>query len=398
MQPTLRRFIAPDLPLPHSEVPQSYRPSEDLLSAMQGATWENPGDGREEPGPTENTVPEKEVSPEPEEIVPSVASVSAGDESAGTQNTGKTGPAAAVDHGEETLIEPASDKEESTPPEERSEHTVVPATPFRELVPEITKGGQNYPAPVQPDNRQTGPVADIEELSRQIEGVVPVQTEETVTFRPEAGEPTGIPDSVVFPVLSGTAPDAVPASVPSSTPPAGARPAAGQPPVPQPKKKRTGMVVAIALVLLVIIGVTAIILLPSLSENAGGPGSPAITPNVTPQPVTTAVPTVTIPPPLGVWVKVADNGTYYGKYGNPGSLIEARGTGVQFYAIKNSNGLVQVTFQKLDYSGDTLTVEVYNNGTMVTHISKNTPGGTIALLVDPVTGKAPYVPVTTASV
>ncbi len=393
MQPTLRRFIAPDLPRPHSEVPQSHRPSEELLSAMQGAAWQSLGDRTEEPVPGENTVTEHE----PEEIVSPVASVSAGDECAGTQDTWETGPAAAVDHGEETLIEPAPDKE-STPPGERSEHTIVPATPFRELVPEITGGVQDYPAPAQPDNRQTGPVADIEELSRQIEGVVPVQTEETVTFRPEAGEPTGIPDSVVFPVLSGTAPDAVPASVPSSTPPAGARPAAGQPPVPQPKKKRTGMVVAIALVLLVIIGVTAIILLPSLSENAGGPGSPAITPNVTPQPVTTAVPTVTIPPPLGVWVKVADNGTYYGKYGNPGSLIEARGTGVQFYAIKNSNGLVQVTFQKLDYSGDTLTVEVYNNGTMVTHISKSTPGGTIALLVDPVTGKAPYVPVTTASV
>src|SRR5208283_1319642 len=103
-------------------------------------------------------------------------------------------------------------------------------------------------------------------------------------------------------------------------------------------------------------------------------------------------------PPGGVWVKVTYNGTYYGEYGNPGSLIEARGTGVQFYAIKNSNGLVQDTFRKMDYSGETLTVEVYNNGTMVTHISKSTPGGTIALLVDPVTGKAPYVPVTNASV
>ncbi len=391
MQPTLRRFIAPDLPLPHSEVPQSHRPSEELLSAMQGAAWQSLVDRIEEPVPGENTVTEHE----PEEIVPPVASVSAGDECACTQDTGETGPAAAVNHGEETPIEPVSDKE-STPPGERAEHTIVPATPFRELVPEITGGVQDYPVPAQPDNRQTGPVADIEELSRQIEGVIPVQAEETVTFRPEAREPTGIPDSVVFPVLSGTAPDAVPPSVPSSTPPAGAGPAAGQPPVPQPKRKRAGMFVAIALVILVIIGVTVIILLPSLSENASVPGYPAITPTVAPQPVTTIPLAVT--PPAGVWVKVTYNGTYYGEYGNPGSLIEARGTGVQFYAIKNSNGLVQATFRKLDYSGDTLTVEVYNNGTMVTHISKSTPGGTIALLVDPVTGKAPYVPVTNASV
>jgi len=391
MQPTLRRFIAPDLPLPHSEVPQSHRPSEDLLSAMQGAAWQSLGDRTEEPVPGENTVTEHE----PEKIVPPVASVSAGDECAGTQDTGETGPAGAVDHGEETLIEPASDKE-STPPDERSEHTVVPATPFRELVPEITVAVQDYPAPAQPDNRQTRPVGDIEELSRQFEGIAPVQAEETVTFRSQAGEPTGIPDTVVFPVLSGTAPDVMPAPVPPTTPPAGAGPAAGQPPVPQPRKKRAGMFVVIALVILVIIGVTAIILLPSLSETASGPGYPAITPTVAPQPVTTIPLAGT--PPVGVWVKVTYNGTYYGEYGNPGSLIEARGTGVQFYAIKNSNGLVQATFRKLDYSGDTLTVEVYNNGTMVTHISKSAPGGTIALLVDPVKGKAPYVPVTTASV
>ena len=257
-------------------------------------------------------------------------------------------------------------------PDERSEHTIVPATPFRELVPEITGGVQDYPVPVQPDNRQTGPVTDIEELSRQIEGIVPVQAEDAVTFRPEAGEPTGIPDSVVFPVLSGTAPDVIPVPVSPTTPPAGAAPVARQPPVPQPKKKRAGMVVAIALVILVIIGVTAIILLPSLSENASVPSYPAITPTVAPQPVTTIPLAVT--PPVGVWVKITYNGTYFGEYGNPGSLIEVRGTGVQFYAIKNSNGLVQATFRKLDYSGDTLTVEVYNNGTMVTHISKNTRG------------------------
>src|SRR5208283_825915 len=58
MQPTLRRFIAPDLPLPHSEVPQSHRPSEELLSAMQGAAWQSLGDRTEEPVPGENTVTE----------------------------------------------------------------------------------------------------------------------------------------------------------------------------------------------------------------------------------------------------------------------------------------------------------------------------------------------------
>jgi hypothetical protein len=101
-------------------------------------------------------------------------------------------------------------------------------------------------------------------------------------------------------------------------------------------------------------------------------------------------------PTEGVWVKVMYNGTFVGTYGNPGDLREVRGTGEQIYAIKNTNDLVQASFTKQDDYGDILTVEVYNNGTRVTQVTKRTPGGTIAILVDPKTGKAPYVPVTTA--
>jgi hypothetical protein len=57
---------------------------------------------------------------------------------------------------------------------------------------------------------------------------------------------------------------------------------------------------------------------------------------------------------------------------------------------------VQASFRKLDDSGNNLTVEVYNNGTMVTHVSKSSPRAEIDILVNPQTG-APYAPVTTAS-
>jgi hypothetical protein len=78
----------------------------------------------------------------------------------------------------------------------------------------------------------------------------------------------------------------------------------------------------------------------------------------------------------------------FGKSGGPGD---------QFYQIKDSTGLVQASFEKLDDYGDTLTVGVYNNGTQVTQVEKRAPRATIAILVDPATGKAPYVPVTTAA-
>ena len=60
----------------------------------------------------------------------------------------------------------------------------------------------------------------------------------------------------------------------------------------------------------------------------------------------------------------------------------------------NSNYLVQASFTKQDYYGNTLIVEVYNNGTLVKQFKTSAPGGTIALLVNSTTGKAPFVPVT----
>ena len=61
----------------------------------------------------------------------------------------------------------------------------------------------------------------------------------------------------------------------------------------------------------------------------------------------------------------------------------------------NSNDLVQASFTKQDYYGDTLIVEVYNNGTLVKQFKTSAPKGTISILVNSTTGKAPFVPVTT---
>jgi hypothetical protein len=153
------------------------------------------------------------------------------------------------------------------------------------------------------------------------------------------------------------------------------------------------VVAAIIVILLVVLGGAAIIAL----YPAGNPGVAAnqsVTPvNQTPVPVMTT-PLVTVPS-NGVWVKITYNGTFLGTYGNPGALKEVRGTDEQFYAIKNPDDLVQASFTKQDDYGNNLTVEVYNNGTLVTQVTKRTPRGTISILVDPKTGKPPYVPVTT---
>lgn len=109
----------------------------------------------------------------------------------------------------------------------------------------------------------------------------------------------------------------------------------------------------------------------------------AVTPNATP-----AVKTITIPN-VGVWIHVTYPGDYYGRVGNPGDLQEIAGTGSTFYFIRSSGNLVQANIQKRDNSGDTLTVELFNNGTLVFNSSVRTPMGTASFLVDPVTGKVP---------
>jgi hypothetical protein len=394
MQPSVRRFIAPDLPHPHTEVPQNRRSSEELLSAIQGVVWESPGEAAGKPAQEEPVLPEQKVSPAREEgsfssVRPAKEKDTITEPVSGEQGPGIRYPdiTGLTVNGEERDA-PARERE-STIPEEKTEHTFVPATPFRELVPESDGEEEDYSAPVLPDGRQAETAADIEVLSREIEQIVPAQDEEPAASRAE----TGIPDSVIFPVLSEARPDAAPPSSPPAISPEGTGPA-GQTPLPQPKQKAAGTLVAIALVLLVIIGVTAIILLLP-AGNSNGSINPAITPNAT-SPVVTTVSSVVVPS-TGVWVKVTYNGTFVGSYGNPGptNQQEVRGTGEQFYPIRNSNGTVQASFRKLDGSGNPMTVDVYNSGIIVTHVSKSSPGAEIDILVNPKTG-APYAPATTA--
>jgi hypothetical protein len=401
IHPSIRRFIAPDVPLPHTELSRDRRPSEDLLSAMQGAAWKSENDAAEKQAPEgdiipDHTLPEPEenplspVPPTGDEDIPPGADT--GEPVPGIHETGNT----RLTVNRETLHDMQVQDRESTVPEESPGPTSVPATPFRELVPVAPGEVSDYPAPVPPDGRQAGRADDIEELSRQIEEIEPVQAGENAASRPGAGEPTGIPDNVVFPVLFGSAPDEAAASASPATP-KGEVGAAGQTPAPQPEKRGAGTLLVIAIVLLVIVGMTAMILL-SPAGNANGSNLPPVMPNVT-SPTVTTVPSVTVPT-TGVWVKVTYNGTFVGSYGNPGPTDqrEVRGTGEQVYPIRNSNETVQASFRKLDDSGNPLTVDVYNNGIIVTHVSKSSPGAEIDILVDPVTGKPPNVPGTNAGV
>ena len=130
-----------------------------------------------------------------------------------------------------------------------------------------------------------------------------------------------------------------------------------------------------------------------LPDTQGGSSGAVITPAVTiPPAVAPALKTI---PSEGVRVRVESSSTYLGTIGNPGSLHPVSGSGDQWYTVLNNDDLVSATLQKQDNSGSALTVEIYNNGTLLTSRTVTAPMGEIALLIDPKTDSPPgIIPVT----
>ena len=151
-------------------------------------------------------------------------------------------------------------------------------------------------------------------------------------------------------------------------------------PVKPPFKRLPGTVVA-----LVVIGVILVVggvFFSSVFQS--GTTSTLHKPEITPVatvPVTPTNTSLTIPS-TGFWIRVVYPGTFIGMVGNPGYLFQVSGSGDKLYKTLRSDGLIQATVRKQDYSGDTLTVEVYVNGSMIAHRTVAAPMGEINLLID----------------
>jgi len=407
---SVRRWVAPDKPGPHTTVNQKSRTnSEEILSALQNPAWD-----------VERTKP---VVPLNEEI--------------GEEQTVSEEPGPIDNTGDDTLpVEPAEDEEilsearapdvepETGSPEELPEEPTaeskaeapvsepVPDSPalIHEEFPEVGANEDEDKSPLVPEPADTGqkppvlPLDDKQRLMAEDEQALLGKEPEVAAIPeplpvlpavPEARP--GLPDTVVFPVLSGqtdreetTAPDK---NEPDHTPPVDTN----EPQQPSHKARIISPrgIAAIVIAAIIIAFLAGAVFILMTEGNHEGSTTLPVTPPVTIIP--TAIPETPVIPGTGVWVRVTYNGTFYGKYGNPGGLREVRGTGDQFYQIKDTSGLVQASFEKLDDSGETLIVGVYNNGTQVTQVEKRMPRATIAILVDASTGKAPYVPVTMAS-
>ena len=164
-------------------------------------------------------------------------------------------------------------------------------------------------------------------------------------------------------------------------------PAAPALPALSPKKRWRPFLAVTAIVivaLLVVGGVFMGSLFPPAPDETPAPAAvPAVTVQQTP------MQHLTIVPADGVWVRIDYPGYWIGEVGNPELMHPVSGPGAGIYKIRRDDGLVQVSAQKQENSGDTLVVEVYKNGTLVKCGSTRVPMGSVTILIDPITGYPP---------
>ena len=155
------------------------------------------------------------------------------------------------------------------------------------------------------------------------------------------------------------------------------------------------LVIAGILVILVLVILGSVMLFshPPISQN--NPPLTTITPDITAVP--TIDPASAAASTAGIQVRVDYPGQFSGTAGNPGYLHPVSGTGPRIFPIRMLTNNVQATIQKQDNSGDVMTVGIYNNNTLLTQKTITAPMGEIDILIDVTTELPPGLEGTTPS-
>ena len=263
------------------------------------------------------------------------------------------------------------------------------------------------PHPVAPVIRHPVPVMEPAPVLKSVAKISPVMTPPEIRHPVPVVEPAPVSESMakVFPmVVPSQTPvsPAVPAPVAPATRPPLRHPAPVPPPAP--KKSRTGIIVAVVIVILAVAAgvfvlqqhpagdagtsgepVTSMpttiipVATPSPSTPEPSPTPPVVAQATTPLPVTPAPPSV---PENGVWIRITYPGTFTGTYGSPGRQAQVTSTGDRVYQIVTADGPVTAAIRKQDSSGDPLTIAVYKNGVQLQNASTVAPMGSIDFWAD----------------
>lgn len=174
------------------------------------------------------------------------------------------------------------------------------------------------------------------------------------------------------------------------------------------KAKKIGIAVAVLVIIAVVIS-GAVFYAPGLIGKPVAPATPAPTPvptevvtpaltmPETPAPVVTTEVTIAQPtkvqsivPQTGVWVRVIYDGEFTGTVGAPGRFRDIKGSKDQFFQIPARDEIISASVTKGDNSGNPLTVNIYNEGTLLKTATITKPKGTLDLDVNlKGTGSAP---------
>ncbi|MFA4824745.1 MAG: hypothetical protein WC593_06255 [Methanoregula sp.] len=164
-------------------------------------------------------------------------------------------------------------------------------------------------------------------------------------------------------------------------------PAALSPPAPKTPKSTSPSFMVAAIIGIILVVLAGAVIISYYPWDTGETTLPAVVTVITVQPTPTLLPAPV--PADGVWVRIEYPGTFIGEVGNPELMHPVSGTGVGIYKVLWSDRIVQVSAQKQENSGDTLLVEVYNNGTLIKRGSTRVPMGNVKILIDPITGRPP---------
>jgi hypothetical protein len=108
------------------------------------------------------------------------------------------------------------------------------------------------------------------------------------------------------------------------------------------------------------------------------------TPSPTPSPTATATlsaPQVLVPK-TGIWARVQYAGNFTGSVTAGAYFMPIEGSGDRFYQLATKGGIIGVSIQKEDTSGNRLIVDIYQNGTSVGHGTTMAPKGEVDFQVE----------------
>jgi hypothetical protein len=438
MQPTIRRWVAPEPLRPHSSViePAPLHPAvvvtseepdslEFFLENMPPKDQETPEEERADVPPAPEILPatvETAGAPEeetelpapvtllevqPEEPVPA-CEMPEGDEKTSPDEIPGAGSSLSP---ENTPVEPLHAAIPAPPALPEPAEDARPSVPFASTVLAAVQSLQSYAESQKQPEVNRSALPDTSEPAHIAAAEIPghdapssknqeIAEDQDITEKPlvpDSGlhaEPAAIPNLPLprqVRELPGTYTPDIPVTGIATGPQGNELTARSPDPRKSVKDSRAGRPAIIAGVVLMIamlalFGGVAFISLFLQGQAGSNPGviiSTAITVPQTPSPVPVTV------PQTGVRVNVIYPGTFTGTVGNPGLLRQVSGNGNQTFPILMTDSIIQATIQKHDNSGEALTVEIYNNSTLLSHRTVTSPTGEVNLLIDTKTARPP---------